>query len=62
MRSPPRAGFFVVARISMRWALGNEYRGFVAQTNVRTFDDACKWFRAEAIKHFPDSDFARAAG
>ena len=43
-------------------ALGNEYSGFVAQTNVRSFDDACKWLRAEAIKHFPDSDFARAAG
>jgi hypothetical protein len=22
-------------------ALGNEYSGFVAETNVRTFDDAC---------------------
>jgi hypothetical protein len=42
-------------------ALGSDYSGFVAQANVRTFDEACKWLRAEAIKCFPDSAFARAA-
>jgi len=42
-------------------ALGSDYSGSVAQANVRTFDEACKWLRAEAIKWFPASDFARAA-
>jgi disulfide oxidoreductase YuzD len=27
---------------------------------VTTFDEACEWLRAAAIRHYPDSDFARA--
>jgi hypothetical protein len=42
-------------------ALGNEYSGFVAETTVATFDAACHWLRAEAIKRYPDSEFAKAA-
>jgi hypothetical protein len=41
-------------------ALGNDYSGFVAKTNVATFDEACEWLRSAAIKHYPDSAFARA--
>ncbi len=42
-------------------ALGNEYSGFGAEANVATFQEACDWLRAEAIKRYPDSEFAQAA-
>ena len=41
-------------------ALGHDYGGFVAET-VATFDEACEWLRLSAIKHYPNSDFARLA-
>jgi hypothetical protein len=55
-------------RIATNWdagwsvALGNEYGGFVAETNVDSFDGACEWLRAAAIQHYPNSEFARTAG
>jgi hypothetical protein len=43
-------------------ALGDEYSGYVAETTVGTFDQACAWLRTAAISHYPHSDIARASG
>jgi len=32
-----------------------------ADTNVRTLYDAAIWLHEQALKHFPDSDYAKAA-
>src|SRR6185295_1565427 len=34
-------------------ALGDEYSGYVAETTVGTFDQACAWLRDAAINHYP---------
>ena len=40
-------------------ALGNDRNGIVEQTTVATFDEACEWLRNAAMRHYPDSVFAR---
>jgi len=39
--------------------LGNNYGGFLAEENFRTFDEATAWLGEAAIKHYPNSKFAR---
>ena len=45
-----------------RVELGTDHSGYVARTTVGTFDQACEWLRATAIRHYPHSDIARGAG
>ena len=40
-------------------SLGDVLHGWSASENVRTFASAVEWLRAEAIKRYPESIFAR---
>lgn len=39
--------------------LGDDLNGYQAEGCVRTWDEVEKWFIDAAIKHYPDSVFAR---
>jgi hypothetical protein len=39
--------------------LGDAINGFVAQDQVRTWEEVAPWLRAEALSHYPDSGFAQ---
>jgi hypothetical protein len=41
--------------------LGDYINGFVAETTVSTWAEVEPWLEAEAVKHWPESDFARTA-
>lgn len=41
--------------------LGDEMNGFRAEGNVDTWDEVEPWLTAQAIKHWPDSEFAKQA-
>ena len=45
-----------------RVALGDDCSGYVAETTVATFGQACDWLRCAALDHYPHSDLARATG
>ena len=40
-------------------SLGDMLSGWKATNNFRTFTEAVHWLRAEAIKRYPESAFAR---
>jgi hypothetical protein len=40
--------------------LGDEMSGFIASTTLQTWDEVKRWLTAEAVRHYPDSDFARS--
>lgn len=40
-------------------ALGDNMNGFKAQACTRTFIEAVEWLRDEAIKWYPESEFAK---
>lgn len=39
--------------------LGDSMNDYVAQTSVRTWEQAEQWLRSAAMLHFPDSQFAK---
>jgi hypothetical protein len=42
--------------------LGDPLNGYAANDKVSTFAKATAWFRDQACKHYPDSEFARKYG
>ncbi len=40
--------------------LGDELNGIVAQTRVDKWDELERWLRSEALRQYPESQFARA--
>jgi hypothetical protein len=40
-------------------SLGDQMKGFIVTTQMPTFLEAVYWLHAEAIKHYPDSAFAK---
>jgi len=58
-------GSEINASISWLWdsgfniALGDDLNGFRAKTTVTTLAEAADWFRDNAIRLYPDSQFAR---
>jgi len=40
--------------------LGDELNGIVAQTRVDTWDEIEPWLRSEALRQYPESQYARA--
>jgi len=40
--------------------LGDDMNGFKDQTSVKTFAEAEAWLRDAAIRHYPNSDFAKS--
>ena len=42
--------------------LGDPLNGYAANDKVSTFAEATAWFRDQACKHYPDSEFARKYG
>jgi hypothetical protein len=41
--------------------LGDQMNGFVATARLQTWDEVERWLAAEAIRHYPGSEFARSA-
>ncbi len=39
--------------------LGDEANGFVAETTVKTISEACAWLSEQALKHYPNSVYAK---
>jgi hypothetical protein len=39
--------------------IGNPMRGYRSETQVQTLAEAAEWLREEALRHFPNTSFAR---
>src|SRR5262249_61256973 len=39
--------------------IGNPMRGYRSEAQVQTLAEAADWLRGEALRHFPDTRFAR---
>lgn len=39
--------------------LGDDLNGYTAQTRVESWDEVEQWLRAEALLHYPESQFSK---